>query len=57
MTPRSEKLNGWRLSVPAVDRGCSKERVSKIEIRCRITGVENPVHLVGIPAKVIGIPG
>jgi putative restriction endonuclease len=27
-------------------QGLFKERVSKIESRCRITGVENPVHLV-----------
>ena len=26
-------------------QGLFKERVSKIESRCRITGVENPVHL------------
>ena len=28
-----------------------KERVSKIESRCRITGVENPVHLVASHCK------
>ncbi|HZP75561.1 MAG TPA: HNH endonuclease [Pseudolabrys sp.] len=29
-----------------VGQGLFRERVSKIEKRCRITGVENPVHLV-----------
>ena len=28
-----------------------KERVAKIESRCRITGVENPVHLVASHCK------
>lgn len=32
-------------------QGLFKERVSKIESRCRITGVENPVHLVGSHCK------
>src|SRR6266478_4167877 len=48
-------------SIPETDRlaiirarkgqGLFKERVSKIESRCRITGVENPVHLVGSHCK------
>jgi len=32
-------------------QGLFKERVSKIESRCRITGVENPVHLVASHCK------
>ena len=49
------------LSIPETDRlalirarkgqGLFKERVSKIESRCRITGVENPVHLVASHCK------
>jgi hypothetical protein len=48
-------------AVPETDRlalirarkgqGLFKERVSKIESRCRITGVENPVHLIGSHCK------
>ena len=34
-----------------VGQGLFKERVSKIETRCRITGVENPVHLVASHCK------
>ena len=32
-------------------QGLFKERVSKIESRCRITGVENPAHLVASHCK------
>jgi len=32
-------------------QGLFKDRVSKIESRCRITGVENPVHLVASHCK------
>ena len=32
-------------------QGLFKERVSKIEARCRITGVENPAHLIGSHCK------
>ena len=32
-------------------QGLFKERVSKIETRCRLTGVENPVHLVASHCK------
>ncbi|MFZ0739770.1 MAG: HNH endonuclease signature motif containing protein [Candidatus Acidiferrales bacterium] len=32
-------------------QGLFKERVSKIECRCRITGVDNPVHLVASHCK------
>ncbi len=32
-------------------QGLFKERVSKIESRCRITGVENPVHLLASHCK------
>jgi len=32
-------------------QGLFKERVSRIESRCRITGVENPVHLVASHCK------
>jgi putative restriction endonuclease len=32
-------------------QGLFKERVSKIESRCRLTGVENPVHLVASHCK------
>jgi len=32
-------------------QGLFKDRVSKVESRCRITGVENPVHLVGSHCK------
>lgn len=32
-------------------QGLFKERVSKIESRCRITGVDNPVHLIGSHCK------
>ena len=48
-------------SIPETDRlaiirarkgqGLFKERVGKIESRCRITGVENPVHLVASHCK------
>jgi hypothetical protein len=34
-----------------IGQGLFKERVSKIETRCRITGVENPVHLVASHCK------
>jgi putative restriction endonuclease len=34
-----------------IGQGLFKERVSKIESRCRITGVENPVHLVASHCK------
>ena len=49
------------VSIPATDRlaiirarrgqGLFKERVSEIESRCRITGVDNPVHLVASHCK------
>jgi hypothetical protein len=32
-------------------QGLFKERVSKIETKCRVTGVENPVHLVASHCK------
>ena len=32
-------------------QGLFKNRVSKIELRCRITGVENPVHLIASHCK------
>ena len=32
-------------------QGLFKDRVSKIETRCRITGVENPVHLIASHCK------
>jgi predicted restriction endonuclease len=48
-------------SIPETDRlaivrarigqGLFKERVSEIEKRCRITGVENPVHLIASHCK------
>jgi putative restriction endonuclease len=48
-------------SIPETDRlaiirarkgqGLFKERVGKIETKCRITGVENPVHLVASHCK------
>ena len=34
-----------------VSQGLFKERVGKIESKCRITGVENPVHLVASHCK------
>ena len=34
-----------------VGQGLFKERVSKIETRCRLTGVENPAHLVASHCK------
>ncbi len=34
-----------------VGQGIFKERVGKIESKCRITGVENPVHLVASHCK------
>lgn len=34
-----------------VGQGLFRERVSKIEARCRITGVDNPVHLVASHCK------
>jgi putative restriction endonuclease len=34
-----------------IGQGLFKERVSRIESRCRITGVENPVHLVASHCK------
>ena len=49
------------LSIPETDRlalirarkgqGLFKERVGRIESKCRITGVENPVHLVASHCK------
>jgi putative restriction endonuclease len=49
------------VSIPETDRiaiirarkgqGIFKERVSRIESRCRITGVDNPVHLVASHCK------
>jgi HNH endonuclease len=48
-------------SIPDTDRlalnrarkgqGLFKDRVSKIEARCRVTGVENPVHLIASHCK------
>ena len=32
-------------------QGLFKDRVSQIEIRCRITGVQNPVHLIASHCK------
>lgn len=32
-------------------QGLFKQRVMQIELRCRITGVENPIHLVGRHCK------
>ena len=32
-------------------QGLFRERVSKLETRCRVTGVENPVHLVASHCK------
>jgi putative restriction endonuclease len=34
-----------------IGQGIFKDRVSKIEWRCRVTGVENPVHLVASHCK------
>ena len=34
-----------------IGQGLFKDRVSRIESRCRITGVENPVHLVASHCK------
>ena len=34
-----------------VGQGLFKERVSKIETKCRVTGVENPVHLIASHCK------
>jgi hypothetical protein len=34
-----------------IGQGLFKERVTKIETRCRITGVENPVHLIASHCK------
>ena len=34
-----------------IGQGLFRERVSKIESRCRVTGVENPVHLVASHCK------
>ena len=34
-----------------VGQGLFKERVSKIETRCRVTGVDNPVHLIASHCK------
>ena len=34
-----------------IGQGLFKDRVSQIETRCRITGVENPVHLVASHCK------
>ena len=52
---------GRRWSIPETDRlaivrarngqGLFKDRVGKIESKCRITGVENPVHLVASHCK------
>lgn len=49
------------VSIPETDRialvrarkgqGLFKERVSKIETRCRVTGVENPAHLIASHCK------
>ena len=37
--------------MPSNGQGLFKDRVSKIESRCRITGVENPVHLMASHCK------
>lgn len=37
-----------------IGQGLFRERVSRIESRCRITGVENPVHLVASHCKPWG---
>ncbi len=34
-----------------IGQGLFKERVAKIEARCRVTGVENPVHLIASHCK------
>ena len=34
-----------------IGQGLFKERVSRIETKCRITGVENPVHLIASHCK------
>jgi putative restriction endonuclease len=46
--PYTEKL---ALILARNGQGLFKNRVSKIESRCRITGVENPVHLVASHCK------
>lgn len=39
------------ITLARVGQGLFKERVSKIETRCRITGVDHPVHLVASHCK------
>ena len=41
----------WALVRARNGQGLFKERVSKIESRCRITGVDNPVHLIASHCK------
>jgi putative restriction endonuclease len=58
---RLERSVADNVSIPETDRlaiirarrgqGLFKERVSRIESRCRITGVDNPVHLVASHCK------
>ena len=46
--PETERLAIIR---SRIGQGLFKERVTKIETRCRITGVDNPVHLIASHCK------
>jgi putative restriction endonuclease len=46
--PETERLT---IICARTGQGLFKERVAKIETRCRITGVENPVHLIASHCK------
>src|SRR6188508_3422110 len=51
MNPLFKKTEKQALIRARRGQGLFKERVAAIEPRCRITGVENPVHLVASHCK------
>jgi putative restriction endonuclease len=46
-----QETERWAIICARNGQGLFKERVSTIESRCRITGVENPVHLIASHCK------
>ena len=51
MIPPSQETERLAIIRARNGQGLFKDRVSKIESRCRITGVENPVHLIASHCK------
>src|SRR6188508_2766979 len=51
MNPLFKKTEKQALIRARRGQGLFKERVAAIEPRCRITGVENPIHLVASHCK------